>query len=62
MKHRNSTKKFLFVNYRYHIEFAIPWNGCVHNEDKSNAPALIVETNNPNCKIIELSEEKDGLK
>ncbi|KAI4477424.1 hypothetical protein M0804_012810 [Polistes exclamans] len=51
----------LCVLSRYHLEFSIPWNICVHGE--LFAPAVVASNqHNPDCHIIELMQEKDGLK
>ncbi|XP_043488475.1 uncharacterized protein LOC122515257 isoform X1 [Polistes fuscatus] len=52
---------FLQLHHRYHVEFSIPWNICVHGE--LFAPAVVASNqHNPDCHIIELMQEKDGLK
>ncbi|XP_014608624.1 PREDICTED: uncharacterized protein LOC106789167 isoform X1 [Polistes canadensis] len=52
---------FLQLHHRYHLEFSIPWNICVHGE--LFAPAVVASNqHNPDCHIIELMQEKDGLK
>ncbi|KAL6446255.1 hypothetical protein ACFW04_001101 [Cataglyphis niger] len=53
---------FLQLHHRYHIEFSVPWNTCVHPEKKLTAPAIIAENHNPNCHIIDLAQDKDGLR
>lgn len=53
---------FLQLYHRYHIEFSIPWNTCVHPEKTVVAPAIIAENHNPNCYIVDLAQEKDGLR
>lgn len=53
---------FLHNFFRYHIEFSIPWDLCIHNERNSNEPAIITEYHNPYCHIIELTHEKESLK
>ncbi|KZC12388.1 UPF0687 protein C20orf27 like protein, partial [Dufourea novaeangliae] len=53
---------FLQLHHRYLVEFSIPWNLCVHSEGKILAPAVITGPNNPNCHIVDLGQEKDGLK
>ncbi|PBC30241.1 uncharacterized protein LOC102673182 [Apis dorsata] len=53
---------FLQLHHRYHIEFSIPWDLCIHNERNSNEPAIITEYHNPYCHIIELTHEKESLK
>lgn len=52
----------MYIYYRYHIEFSVPWNTCVHPERKVVAAAIIAENHNPNCYIVDLAQEKDGLK
>ncbi|KAF7381555.1 hypothetical protein HZH68_015332 [Vespula germanica] len=52
---------FLQLHHRYHVEFSLPWNMCVHGE--LLAPAVVVcNHHNPDCHIIDLMQEKDGLK
>ncbi|XP_050449230.1 UPF0687 protein C20orf27 homolog [Cataglyphis hispanica] len=53
---------FLQLHHRYHIEFSVPWNTCVHPEKKLTAPAIIAENHNVNCHIIDLAQDKDGLR
>ncbi|KAG7200594.1 hypothetical protein KM043_001153 [Ampulex compressa] len=53
---------FLQLHHRYHIEFSIPWNLCVHGEGKTVAPAVVAGNHNPNCHIIDFGQEKDGLR
>ncbi|XP_011312336.1 uncharacterized protein [Fopius arisanus] len=53
---------FLQLHHRYHMEFSIPWNTCIHNENKTKPAAVIEDTGNPNCKIIDFTVEKDDLK
>lgn len=48
--------------FRYHIEFSIPWNKCIHLEKKPVAPAMITEKYNANCHIIDTVQDKDGLR
>lgn len=50
------------IYFRYHIEFSVPWNICIHPERKLVAPAIIVENHNANCHIVDLAQEKDGLR
>lgn len=50
---------FLQRYHRYHVEFSLPWNTCDHGE---LAPAIIASLYNPECYIIDLTQEKDGLK
>ncbi|EZA47744.1 hypothetical protein X777_15493 [Ooceraea biroi] len=53
---------FLQLHHRYHVEFSVPWNTCIHPEGEKVAPALIVGNYNANCRIIDLAQEKDGLR
>ncbi|XP_017753813.1 PREDICTED: UPF0687 protein C20orf27 isoform X2 [Eufriesea mexicana] len=53
---------FLQLYHRYHVEFSIPWNLCVHRDRKSSAPAIISGSHNTNCHIIDLIHEKEGLR
>lgn len=53
---------FLQLHHRYHAEFSIPWNECTHRDGKNDPPAIPTGPHNPNCRIIELKQEKDGLK
>ncbi|XP_076174031.1 adipose-secreted signaling protein [Ptiloglossa arizonensis] len=53
---------FLQLYHRYHIEFSVPWNLCIHGEGKTLIPAIVAGDNNPNCHIIELGQEKDSLR
>ncbi|XP_029167650.1 UPF0687 protein C20orf27 homolog [Nylanderia fulva] len=59
---------FLQLYHRYHIEFSIPWNTCTHAEKEKKEevevppPAIIAENHNPNCHIVDLAQEKDGLR
>lgn len=53
---------FLQLNHRYHVEFSIPWNLCTHRDKKSTTPAIVTGPTNPNCHIIDLMQEKEGLK
>ena len=48
--------------YRYHVEFSVPWNVCVHGEAQATAPAIIVENANPNCAVVDFAQDKDGLR
>ncbi|XP_012264519.2 UPF0687 protein C20orf27 homolog isoform X2 [Athalia rosae] len=53
---------FLQVHHRYHVEFSVPWNLCIHEEGKTLIPAVVVENLNSNCRVIELGHDKDGLR
>ncbi|XP_076677995.1 adipose-secreted signaling protein isoform X3 [Andrena cerasifolii] len=53
---------FLQLRHRYHVEFSVPWNVCVHGDGKSPAPAIVTGKDNPNCRIIDVGQEKDGLR
>ncbi|XP_029047640.1 uncharacterized protein LOC114878235 isoform X1 [Osmia bicornis bicornis] len=53
---------FLQLNHRYHVEFSIPWNPCTHKGGQNNPPAITTGRHNPNSHIIDLKQEKDGLK
>jgi len=47
---------------RYHIEFSVPWSTCIHPEGGKVTPELIVGNYNANCRIIDLVQERDGLR
>lgn len=53
---------FLQLHHRYHLEFSIPWNLCTHKDRGGTAPAIIAGNHNPNCHIIDLAQEKEGLR
>ncbi|CAK9824342.1 UPF0687 protein C20orf27 homolog [Anthophora retusa] len=53
---------FLQLYHRYHVEFSIPWNLCIHGDRKSSAPAIATGIHNLNCHIIDLIQEKEGLR
>ncbi|XP_076240644.1 adipose-secreted signaling protein isoform X1 [Calliopsis andreniformis] len=53
---------FLQLHRRYHVEFSVPWNLCIHGDGKPLEPAIVTGTHNPNCHIIDLAQEKDGLR
>ncbi|XP_015603373.1 UPF0687 protein C20orf27 homolog isoform X2 [Cephus cinctus] len=53
---------FLQLHHRYLVEFSIPWNLCIHGEGNIIAPAMIVESPNLNCRIIDFAQDKDGLR
>ncbi|XP_043269458.1 uncharacterized protein [Venturia canescens] len=53
---------FLQLHHRYHIEFSVPWNVCIHGEGQSMAPAVVVGNSNPNCSVIDFAQDKDGLR
>ncbi|GAB1867398.1 Adipose-secreted signaling protein [Camponotus japonicus] len=53
---------FLQLHHRYHIEFSVPWNTCIHPERKMVAPAIIAGNHNALCYIVLLAQEKDSLK
>lgn len=52
----------MYIYFRYHIEFSVPWNTCIHPEKKLTAPAIIAENHNANCHIVDLTQDKDGLR
>ncbi|KAK0164938.1 hypothetical protein PV328_003502 [Microctonus aethiopoides] len=60
--HLDAQLGFLKRHHRYHIEFSIPWNGCIHNEGKSYVPAIIVNNLNHNCRVNDVTQEKDDLR
>ncbi|KAL0114707.1 hypothetical protein PUN28_011781 [Cardiocondyla obscurior] len=53
---------FLQLYHRYHIEFSVPWNTCIHPEEKTAAPAVIAGHHNANCHIVDFAQDKDGLR
>ncbi|XP_076301062.1 adipose-secreted signaling protein [Lasioglossum baleicum] len=53
---------FLQLYHKYLVEFVIPWNQCPHNDGKAKTPAISVGPINPNCRIIDFGQDKDGLK
>lgn len=53
---------FLRLHHRYHVEFSIPWNLCIHADGKTSVPAVIAENRNRNCYIVDFGLEKDGLR
>lgn len=53
----------LYIYFRYHIEFSVPWNTCIHLEGKPAAPVAMLAGNyNANCHIVDFALEKDGLR
>ncbi|XP_012062069.1 PREDICTED: uncharacterized protein LOC105625345, partial [Atta cephalotes] len=52
---------FLQLYHRYHVEFSVPWNTCIHPDEKTVAPAVIAGSHNANCHIVDFAQEKDGL-
>ncbi|XP_066581583.1 adipose-secreted signaling protein isoform X2 [Prorops nasuta] len=53
---------FLQHNHRYLVEFAVPWNLCIHDEGSPKPPAVVAGEPNPNSQILEFSHEKDNLR
>ncbi|KAG8035306.1 hypothetical protein G9C98_006752 [Cotesia typhae] len=60
--HLDAHLGFLQRHHRYHIEFSVPWNKCIHVDGKSKVPAMIVDNSNLNCIVNEVSQEKDDLR
>jgi len=50
------------IYFRYHVEFSVPWNTCIHPDEKTVAPAVIAGSHNANCHIVDFAQEKDGLR
>jgi len=53
---------YVYMYFRYHIEFSVPWNTCIHPEEKTVAPAVIAGNHNANCHIVDFAQEKDSLR
>ncbi|XP_008548148.1 uncharacterized protein LOC103571681 [Microplitis demolitor] len=60
--HLDAHLGFLQRHHRYHIEFSIPWNKCIHADDKSQLPAAIVDHSSSKCTVNEVFQEKDDLR
>lgn len=52
----------LYINFRYHIEFSVPWNMSIHPEEQTVAPAVIAGNYNVNCHVVDFTQEKDALR
>ncbi|XP_034945037.1 uncharacterized protein [Chelonus insularis] len=53
---------FLQRHHRYHIEFSVPWNRCIHGDNKTEVPAIVVDNTNPNCRVNDVHQERDDLR
>lgn len=61
-KYKKKIKYILHIYFRYHIEFSVPWNICIHTEKQTAAPAVIAGNYNANCHIVDFTQEKDTLR